>query len=112
MGACCGALGCGELRDEADAGGAGVGVGAETGVGVGAGCASGRDVVWGCCYGSVSDCNMGKVRLNTSGFIAFSVGSAIVTSAVSVVVVPSVVGASITCGAASVAGSVMVLKVG
>lgn len=50
VGACWGALGCGELRDEAGAAGAGVGVGAETGAGVGAGwdsgCASGRGVGW------------------------------------------------------------------
>jgi hypothetical protein len=56
VGACCGALGCGELRDEAGAAGAGVGVGAETGaaVGVGAdavGCASGSGAVWSCGWG-------------------------------------------------------------
>lgn len=49
MGACCGALGCGELRDEAGAAGAGVGVGAAgAGVGVGAGCDSGRGACWSC----------------------------------------------------------------
>ena len=54
VGACWGALGCGELRDEAGAAGTGVGVGAETGAGVGAVCASGRGVDWVCSYGRVS----------------------------------------------------------
>ena len=114
VGACCDALGCGELRDEAGATGAGVGVAAETGVGVGAGCDSGRDAVWGCCCSRISDRNMRKVCSRTSGLIAISVGSDIVTSAVSVVTVPSVVGvgsASITCGAVSGVGSVMVSKI-
>lgn len=54
VGACWGALGCGELRDETGAAGAGVGVGAETGAGVGAGCASGRGAGWGCDFGRIS----------------------------------------------------------